>query len=438
MVKITRSQLSFDPALDQFSEERKARPLTVFSGANNSGKSLVLKYLKQKLGRGSYMIGTNRFYHVYHFTTGVRDPDQAENFEQQFQGNFNQEQYNYEQNVYDLNSIIVGLGDIKRNKLFDLCSKLIGNHFSMKKVDEDNDLSNRYIDMDGQNLSVASTGTRLLMTILGICMDDRFDTILIDEPELGLGPKVQQTLADFLNDVKARENYFPHLKRIYLATHSHLFLSRAEITDNFIVSKSGLNIKIEKVINLSDFHRLQFNLLGNSLEHMFFPSAIVVVEGKTDHEYIERIIQNLLPDRRITIIQSGGDIKRKIAGLKEAFGDLMKSPLRSRLFAVLDLVHQKGLKDELIKMGMFADNVIIWEKNGIEYLYPPDILAGVFACDVSRVSELSIDGDRISINGIEKTKNELKTEILARIVPQTIMPKELEEKLLVPLAKSIL
>ena len=104
MEKITKSELVFNPPLDSFSDERKERPLTVFSGANNSGKSLVLKWLKQKLGKGSYMIGTNRFYHVYHFSTGVRDPNQAENFEQQFQGNFHQEEFNYEHNIYDLNS----------------------------------------------------------------------------------------------------------------------------------------------------------------------------------------------------------------------------------------------------------------------------------------------------------------------------------------------
>lgn len=383
------------------------------------------------------MIGTNRFYHVYHFSTGVRDPHQAESFEQQFQSSFDQEQFNYEQNVYDLNSIIVSLGDVKRKMLFDLCGKLIGSNFSMKKIDEDNDLSNRYIDMDGQNLSVASTGTRLLMTILGICMDDRFSTILIDEPELGLGPRVQQALADFLNDSKSREVYFPHLKRVYLATHSHLFLSRTEITDNFIVSKSGRNITIQKVNSLSDFHRLQFNLLGNSLEHMFFPSAIVVVEGKTDHEYIDRVIQTRLPDKRITVIQSGGDVKRKIAGLKEAFGDLVKSPVRSRLFAILDSVHQKDLKNELINMGMIAENVIVWQQNGIEYMYPAELLATIFSCHVSRTKEIEIVGDRIKLNGIEKTKNDLKNEVIPKIGANTSLPEEFEQKFLIPLSNSI-
>lgn len=434
---ISKSELNFDPPLTDFGEERRLRSLTVFSGANNSGKSLVLKWLKYNLGLGSYLIGTNRFYHVYHLSSGSRDPNQAQNFEVNFQNNFNQDHSNHEQNIYDLNAIITGLGDTKRNTLFELCGKLIGNTFTMLKVDSENDLSNRYIDMDGQNLSVASTGTRLLMTMLGICMDDQFDTILIDEPELGLGPRIQMALSDFFNNPGSREQYFPHLKRIYLATHSQLFLSRNEISDNFVVKKSGKNIAIKQINSISDFHRLQFNLLGNTLEHMFFPSAIIVVEGKTDHAFLERIIQNRFSGKRITIIQSGGDVKKKIAGLKEAFDGLETSPFRTRLFVVLDSVHQRGLEEELVKMGMVKENIIIWRRNGIEYVYPIEIIAKIFMCGEDRISEMVICDDRVELNGMTKTKNNLKDDVLSYLTATTVLPAELEDKLLKPILKSI-
>ena len=64
---------------------------------------------------------------------------------------------------------------------------------------------------------------------------------------------------------------------------------------------------------------------------MFFPSAIVVVEGKTDQEYFERVIQNRLPNKRITVIQSGGDVKRKITGLK-GFWRFDEKSFKKRLF----------------------------------------------------------------------------------------------------------
>ncbi|MDQ1610533.1 MAG: hypothetical protein QOG00_464, partial [Pyrinomonadaceae bacterium] len=430
MSSYTKSDLIFQPLLNEFFTSRQDSPLTVFAGANNTGKSLVLKWLKHSIGRTAYMIGTNRFYHVYHFSSGLRDPNEINEFENQFNSNFFQEQYNYEQNFIDLNRIIIGLSNKQRTALFQLCGKLIGSTFMLKKVDEENDLSHHYIDMDGQNLSVGSTGTRLLMTILGICMDDRFNTILIDEPELGLGPKIQQSLVSFLQDTVERQRYFPHLNRVFLATHSHLFLSRSDIHSNFIVSKLGKEITLSQVNSIDDFHRLQFNLLGNSLETMFFPSAIVIVEGKTDHEYLERLLHLKFPSRRITVIASGGDVKRKVAGLREAFGDISKSPFRNRLFVVLDSVHQAGLSAELQGMGMLPENIITWSKNGIEYLYPVVLVAGIYACSLDRVHELAITGDRVELNGISKTKNELKEEILKQLDSTTPLPDELELKLL--------
>lgn len=406
-IALKKGDLEFIPSLQLFSNSRTEQPLTVLAGGNNTGKSLTLKYLKKTLGKFAYFVGTNRFYHVYHFSTGIREPHELENFESTFNSNFEQEQYNYEQNVFDLSKIIIGLTDVRRAALFALCGELIGNRFTMKKVDEENDLSPRYIDMDGQNLSVGSTGSRLLMTLLGLCMDDRFSSILIDEPELGLSPRVQQALSNFFQNSEEREKYFPHLKRVYIATHSHIFLARRDITSNYVVVKDGKRIQLNRIQDINSFHRLQFNLLGNDLESMFFPSAIVVVEGKTDHSYIDRVIQLRMPDRRVAVIHAGGDIKRKIYGLREAFGDLEKSPFRSRLFVVLDKIHQPGLTEELVRLGVLGENVVIWSRNGIEYFYPASILMTIFSCDSDALSDLPIVGDVIEFNGVKKTKNEL-------------------------------
>jgi predicted ATPase len=350
---------------------------------------------------------------------------------------FNDESHNHEQNVFDLSRIIIGLSDKRRSELFKLCGELIDNQFSLKKVDEENDLSPRYIDMDGQNLSVGSTGTRLLMTILGLCMDDRFTSILIDEPELGLSPKVQTALSTFLQDQEERKKHFPHLQRVYLATHSHLFLARADITSNYVVTKDGKCIKLTRVQDINDFHRLQFNMLGNALESMFFPSAILVVEGKTDQGYIDRVTQLRFRGRRVTVLHGAGDVKKKIYSLHEAFGEFEKSPYRSRLFVVLDRTHQPGLIAELEQLGVLPANVVVWPKNGIEFYYPPDILASIFACTPDQLEGLTINADIVSLNGINKKKNELLTEVLKQLHESTHLPQEFEDRLVRPLEIAI-
>ena len=434
---MSKQKISITPTIPVFYESRASRPLTAISGANNTGKSLILKYLKQHLGKSAYLIGPNRFYHVYHFSSGVTNPNEIDEFENQFRQSFAQEQHNHENNFLDLNRIITGLKNSRRKQLFELCGDLLSCKITMRKVDEDNDLSVQYIDMDGQNISLGSTGTRLLLTILGICMDDRFKTILIDEPELGLGPKVQQSLATFLSDPEERVRYFPHLENVFIATHSHIFLNKNDLQSNFVVSKKFDEVSLTQVSNVSEFHRLQFNLLGNSLESLFLPSAIIVVEGKTDSEYIERLMAIRFPDKRISVGSSEGDTKRKVRGLKDAFGELARSPLRNRIFVVVDSVHSIGLSAGLVDMGILKGNIIIWDKNGIEFVYPESIMRSIYSCAADHLLNIEIKDDVVSLNGISRKKNELKEEVLARITKETELPGEVEEKLMLLIKNSI-
>jgi len=429
--------LTFAPTLEEFAKERAGSPVTVLSGGNNSGKSLVLKWLKHTMGKTAYMVGTNRFYHVYHFSTALRDPNELEQFESQFNSNFLSEEYNYEQNYIDLNRIIVGLSDSQRLSLFELCGKLIGNSFVLRRVQPDNELSVRYIDVGGQNLSVASTGTRLLMTILGICMDDRFKTLLIDEPELGLSPRVQTALAAFLQDPVERAKFFPHLKQVIMATHSHLFLHRNDLTGNYVVNKDGSHITLSRVQSIGDFHRLQFNLLGNSLEGLFLPSSVVYVEGETDQHYLERVFALRFSGRNAVVVRSGGNPKQKLHSLRENLGDLQKSPLRDRLFVVVDSVHPTGLHVELVQMGLLTENFVVWSRNGIEFLYPGQIMSEIFSCGVTELAQLTIKDDVVALNGIERKKKELCQEVVRRVDANTVLPSELESKLLNKVANAI-
>ena len=430
MAPLSKHEIIFDPTIPTFNGARAGKPLTCLAGANNTGKSLVLKYLKQQMGRTAYLIGPNRFYHVYHFNSGVRSPTELDEFERQFNQTFSDEHHNHENNFFDLNRIIIGLSNTKRAQLFELCGELLGCTLTLKKLDEENELSTRYVDMDGQNIAVGSTGTRLLMTILGICMDDRFSTILIDEPELGLSPRVQQALVSFLVDPDERRKYFPHLASVYVATHSHVFLNRSDIESNFIVSKAADTVTLTQVRTVSDLHRLQFNLLGNSLEALYLPSAIFITEGQTDLDFVERVLGVRYPDRRITVTQSGGDPKRKVQALREAFGELSRSPMRARIFVVVDSVHPSGLVQDLLGMGVLQENVIIWEKNGIEYVYPPSLMGAVFSCEPDRSQEISVEKDVISLGANCFKKAELSREILKRFDGQTLLSDEFEQKLM--------
>lgn len=429
--------LNFDPDLPQFLASRQTSYYTTISGGNNSGKSVLLKNMKIHLGRRAYMVGPQRFYHVFELATQRWNNQDYDQWDSSFRQNFDQEEANTEHNFIDLGRIIGGLTDKKRQKLFDLCGSLIGSKFELKRRDEDNDLSPRYIDMDGQNLAVGSTGTRLLMTLLGLCMDEEFDFILIDEPELGLSPRLQGELARFFANKNRRDEFFPHLKGIFVTTHSHIFLDKANIQNNFRIEKSGKDVHIGQIQSISDLHDLQFNMLGNSLESLFLPSAFIVCEGKTDKPYIERLVQLRFPGRRVLVLESQGDVKRVFWTLCQSLGDIYKSPFRSRTFVVLDSVHTVGTRESLIGMGIFPENVIVWDKNGIEYVYPPEIVAQIFGCGEADLSALSVSGDEISMNGVTRRKTALCAEVVATMNADTKNNQELEDKLLAPLATAL-
>jgi hypothetical protein len=70
---------------------------------------------------------------------------------------------------------------------------------------------------------------------------------------------------------------------------------------------NGRTVSITQLKSVADLHHLQFNMLGNDLESMFLPSAIVVVEGDSGVNYVSAVVQLHIPDRKVAIVRAGGD-----------------------------------------------------------------------------------------------------------------------------------
>lgn len=305
-----------------------------------------------------------------------------------------------------LEQTITGLKNRQRNVLFRFCQEFLGSTISLKSADPENEFSSYYIDIDGENLSQSSTGTRLLLTLLGICLDSQYHTILIDEPELGLSPKIQSVVSRLLYDPQQRQEHFPHLRQLYVATHSHLLLDRKVLSNNFIVARRENTASVEQVRSIVQFHQLQFNMLGNDLESLFLPAAILIVEGPSDISFLSRLLQIRIPDRNITIVSAHGDaVLEKLNVIKALFGDLDKSPYANRVCVLLD--RQQSVKLGRLKNMIPERNVVVWPKNGIEYYYPESIVAQAFCCDPSELSMCKFESDPIEFNHVRKTKKEL-------------------------------
>ena len=395
---------------------------SVLVGRNNCGKSFLLKSLTQQWGRNASYLGPARYQNfnlLGYYTPNRNRRDQKW---QEFINLWQQQQQNIDNSPVNLQQAIAELSDDQRDKLTEIIKVLLGAELELRYTVENNSMSQKYISCGGHNISYTSSGFRLITTLVTCLLDTDYDTFLIDEPELGISPEAQGILADFLFDRSHRQMYFPHIKTLVFATHSTIFLDRKHLNNNYTVEKHGDDISVRTVESQADFNNIHFFLLGNRFETLYLPSAIILVEGKCDDKFIERVVCQRYPDTQISVISANSDsrIKEVLNVAKGLFSDIQKSPYRDRIFVVLDSVHTAGLPDQLVTMGIPRPNIVTWPKNGIEYYYPPSIMDKIYGVG----QEICITGDIISRNGISYNKGELVEKVIVLLQNETPMQSE--------------
>jgi predicted ATPase len=408
---------------------------SVLVGRNNCGKSFLLKTLTQQWGASASYLGPARYQNFN--LLGYYTPNQNRKGHKWniFMNQWSQQHENMDNSPVNLQQAIAELSDDQRIRLSEIVKLLLGVDLDIRQTVETNSMSQKYISCGGHNISYTSSGFRLITTLVTSLLDTDYDTFLIDEPELGISPEAQGVLADFLFDRDHRAEYFGHIRTLIFATHSTIFLDRKHITNNFRVEKIGDEIAIHRVDNQVDFNRIHFFLLGNRFETLYLPSSILLVEGKCDHKFIERVVAAKYPNSQLSVIVANSDsrIKEVLSIAKGLLTDIQRSPYRDRIFVVLDAVHSASLPDQIIAMGVPRENVVIWPRNGIEYYYPPLIVDQIFGAG----AEITIAGDMVSRNGTSYTKSDLVDKVVARLQRDTLMNLEFQKMLLEPVERTL-
>ncbi len=408
---------------------------SVLVGRNNCGKSFLLRSLTQKWGYNATYLAPARYQNFHLLSHHTQNPNRKKEKQKAFNQQWKHQQQNNDHFPVSLQQAIAELSDIQRGHLIEIIKNLFGIDVELRYTDLNNSMSQQYISCGGHNISYTSSGFRLITTLVTSLLDTDYEMFLIDEPELGISPETQGILADFLFDQEHRKKYFPHVKTLVFATHSTIFLDRVRIKNNYIVEKRGDEIAVRAVETQADFNDIHFFLLGNRFETLYLPSAIVLVEGKTDEKFIKRVVSLRYPDSQISIISANGDgeFTRILNIAKGLLLDIQRSPYRDRIFVILDSRHSSGLPKQLTKMGIWEENIVVWPNNGIEFYYPPSIIDRIFGAG----SEIAIEGDHLSRNGITHKKVDLVDEVVEKLEKDTEMEENfqslflsrLEEKL---------
>jgi len=416
---LTRTSTETDRLLNEIQHS----PYSVLIGRNNCGKSYLLRSLLARIGLTARYLGPSRYQIFNLLNTFTPNPDQIQQRQREHL-QFAQQSTNSDNSPsLDLSRSIASMTDERRELLRVLVRELLDQDMCELLTDHENRMSAHYVSVEGHNLSYTSSGFRLVMTLITSLLDDSYEYFLIDEPELGVSPDVQARLAAFLSDTGVRSKYFPHIKGIMVATHSSLFLDLANPHNNYVVSKNGDEITVERIANQADLADVHFSLLGNRFESLFLPSAIVLVEGETDAAFIGHMLSQRFPDFQFSVITGGGDggLKRTSHILQNLL-QTRRSPYSSRIFAVLDSVHDASTVSKLEKAGVPRDRIVVWSGNGIEFVYPPSIMDTLFGSG----GELTISGRMVTRNGVSYDKSDLSRRVCQLVRPDTGMAAEFD------------
>jgi hypothetical protein len=162
---------------------------------------------------------------------------------------------------------------------------------------------------------------------------------LIDEAELHLHPTAQRSLKNALRDITESGG------QVLISSHSPIFAN--ENFDNqkiFNVEKNEGSSQVTEIITPQEQMDSIYNLLGGSPSDILLPNNFIIVEGKSDYEFLVAVRKRFYSDNSrcmgIKILFAGGDHERAASTMyrvHEAYTPLATNGVyRDRVVFLLD------------------------------------------------------------------------------------------------------
>ena len=199
--------------------------------------------------------------------------------------------------------------------------------------------------------------------------------MLVDEPELHLESVLQKKLKAYF---KKSEEF-----QTIVTTHSHLFINSEEHNNIIFEDKDDIvRLTYCDEIDISD---LIFRLLGNSLDDLYIPKKIVLVEGKHDKNIILKCLKFLDYEfEKMQIVPVGG--KDNIPDKSDSYRDVIENILKKgkwyseSIIKILKIIVDNDVSDGKITSWVTTYSLNKYEQikkidsNGIEFLFPESLI----------------------------------------------------------------
>ncbi len=162
----------------------------------------------------------------------------------------------------------------------------------------------------------------------------KYFLFFIDEGELHLHPTAQRKLKNALFELANKGD------QIFLNTHSSVLIS--DDVNGQVIFKVEKADKKTSITPIQSYEKpyIVYDLLGGSPADLLLPKNFLIVEGKSELEFLTRIIGRFYSSKPIIqIIQASGDLKqaeRSINAIEQLFKPLEKSLYKDKVIIIFD------------------------------------------------------------------------------------------------------
>jgi predicted ATP-dependent endonuclease of OLD family len=237
-------------------------------------------------------------------------------------------------------------------------------------------------------------------------------------------PELQRKFFDDLKLISAQ-------KQIFIATHSPIFIDKANPEDTWIVKIVDGKTEIQRIKELKEVLE---EIGARPSDIFFFADRILFVEGKTEETIIPAFAERLGIDLRdLAIIPVEGKDQARLH--LKTWIKITRNVLP--IFLILDNDAKKAV-DELIREGLIEhEKCHLWQKGSIEAYYPLEILSTALdelnsrynlEMNVSEIMEKIRKGeltpDKIDLGGKRKLLDKSWEVILGGTVTKILREKE--------------